>query len=119
MHNSKIIHHFETKVIHPNLLNENGVKWEIVSVEALLNKFVSNTVRVPNTAENSVTCSNPKCDVGLIKKTCCKCGMYYKLIFCENSTRNMVDLTVVQDETLTLIPNALYMSENNVKKHLI
>ena len=31
----------------------------------------------------------------------------------------MVDLTVVQDETLTLIPNALYMSENNVKKHLI
>ena len=119
MHNSKIIHHFETKGIHPNLLNENGVKWEIVSVEALLNKFVSNTVRVPNTAENSVTCSNPKCDVGLIKKTCCKCGMYYKLIFCENSTRNMVDLTVVQDETLTLIPNALYMSESNVKKHLI
>lgn len=31
----------------------------------------------------------------------------------------MVNLTVLQDEILTLIPNTMNMTENDVKKHLI
>lgn len=31
----------------------------------------------------------------------------------------MVNLTILQDEILTLIPNTMNMTENDVKKHLI
>lgn len=45
--------------------------------------------------------------------------MYCKLTFCESSSKNMVNLTILQDEILTLIPNTMNMTENDVKKHLI
>lgn len=31
----------------------------------------------------------------------------------------MVNLTILQDQILTLIPNTMTMTENDVKKHLI
>ena len=45
--------------------------------------------------------------------------MYCKLTFCESSSKNVVNLTILQDEILTLIPNTMNMTENDVKKHLI
>ena len=45
--------------------------------------------------------------------------MYCKLTFCESSSKNMVNLTILQDEILTLIPNTMNRTENDVKKHLI
>lgn len=45
--------------------------------------------------------------------------MYCKRTFCENSSQNMVNLTMFQDEILTLIPNAMNKNENDMKKDLM
>ena len=80
--------------------------------------YVSNEIR-NYTTKNSVTCSNPKCNAGLIKLKFCKFDMYCKRTFCENSSQNMVNLTMFQDEILTLIPNAMNKNENDMKKDLM